>query len=320
MRRISDPAELDRCSAEMAATAPWTTLQRTVEMCRTSFDLPGYEVWGPDGDLDGFLVLTVRWALRGYVRTLCVFPAARGKGLGTRLMEQAEERIFAECRDLFICYSSFNPRAGALYRRMGYEQVGEFTDYLIPGASEIFLRKSRGPLYDRLKTGDGRRETGVGSESRCEFRDATEADRAQAAEWMAKSPPWSSVGLSPEECRDHQGEQALVACVDGLPRGLAAYRTSGTFPTWLHTLVVEPGWQGRGLGSQLLRAVEERAWTHGPNVFLGCADFLPARHLYAQRGYHIAAELRDYLAPGVTQLIFRKSLGPSTQWEKPAAR
>jgi len=42
--------------------------------------------------------------------------------------------------------SSFNPRARALYERLGYEMIGELKDYLIEGASELLMRKTIGPI------------------------------------------------------------------------------------------------------------------------------------------------------------------------------
>jgi hypothetical protein len=46
---------------------------------------------------------------------------------------------------MFLCVSSFNVRARALYQRLGYALVGELTDFLLPGASELILRKRLGP-------------------------------------------------------------------------------------------------------------------------------------------------------------------------------
>ena len=116
--------------------------------------------------------------------------------------------------------------------------------------------------------------------------------------------------MSPEKCREAQAEHALVALVDGVPRALASYRTSGPFFSWLRALVVEPGWAGRGLGAQLLQAVEEHAFRCGPNLFLGCAEFLTGRHFYASQGYQVTARFPNHLAPGVAQLIFRKVAKP----------
>jgi ribosomal protein S18 acetylase RimI-like enzyme len=47
---------------------------------------------------------------------------------------------------MFICVSSFNPRAQRFYRRLGYEVIGELKDYIVDGHSEILLRKSIGSL------------------------------------------------------------------------------------------------------------------------------------------------------------------------------
>jgi RimJ/RimL family protein N-acetyltransferase len=36
---------------------------------------------------------------------------------------------------MFLCVSSFNPRARALYERSGYRFVGELPDYVVDGHS-----------------------------------------------------------------------------------------------------------------------------------------------------------------------------------------
>jgi predicted GNAT family acetyltransferase len=69
----------------------------------------------------------------------------RGRGLGTRLLQAVEERVLRETPNVFICVSSFNPGARRLYERLGYRLVGELTDFVIPGQSEILLRKTIGP-------------------------------------------------------------------------------------------------------------------------------------------------------------------------------
>jgi ribosomal protein S18 acetylase RimI-like enzyme len=61
-------------------------------------------------------------------------------------MAYAEARIFRDTPNVFICVSSFNPRAQAFYRRLGYEVIGELRDYVVRGHSEWLLRKSIGPL------------------------------------------------------------------------------------------------------------------------------------------------------------------------------
>jgi ribosomal protein S18 acetylase RimI-like enzyme len=94
----------------------------------------------------GFIIVMTHGALLGYIRILCVDPNTRGRGLGSRLIAFAEERIFREWPNAFLFVSSFNPRARALYERLGYEVVGELKDYIVRGASEILMRKTIGPL------------------------------------------------------------------------------------------------------------------------------------------------------------------------------
>jgi ribosomal protein S18 acetylase RimI-like enzyme len=94
----------------------------------------------------GVLILHLAGPLNGYVQTIAVHPDWRCRGIGTQMMQFAEERIFRQSPNAFLCVSSFNQHAQKLYERLGYQRVGELPDFLVPGVSEILMRKTRGPL------------------------------------------------------------------------------------------------------------------------------------------------------------------------------
>ena len=100
------------------------------------------------GEVVGFLVLNMRGAFVGYIQTVALREDWRGRGLGSRLIAFAEERILRDAPNVFMCVSSFNTRARALYERLGYEVVGELRDYIVRGHSEWLLRKTTGPLSE----------------------------------------------------------------------------------------------------------------------------------------------------------------------------
>jgi ribosomal protein S18 acetylase RimI-like enzyme len=87
-------------------------------------------------------------AFVGYLQSVCVAPQWRGKGLGSELMDYVEKRILSETPNVFICVSSFNERVEKLYERRGYEVVGELKNWIVPGHSEILLRKTIAPLTE----------------------------------------------------------------------------------------------------------------------------------------------------------------------------
>ena len=132
----------------MCSTEPWITIGRTFDQSLAQVRNPDREVYlAMDGvEVRGFIILNMHGAFVGYIQTICVDGSSRGGGIGTQLIRFAEERIFRQTPNVFLCVSSFNPRARALYERLGYELVGELKDYLIPGASELLMRKTLGPL------------------------------------------------------------------------------------------------------------------------------------------------------------------------------
>jgi ribosomal protein S18 acetylase RimI-like enzyme len=132
----------------MAASEPWITLQCDYAAALRILSSPGKEIHLAVGGAEvfGFILLNVKGAFLGYIQSLCVAPRWRGQGVGRKLVDFAEERVFGQHPNMFICVSSFNHDAQRFYRRLGYEVVGELKDYLVPGHSEILLRKTIGSL------------------------------------------------------------------------------------------------------------------------------------------------------------------------------
>ena len=148
IRPLATRAEAEASARMMAGTEPWITLQRDYDAClRVVLDETRERyVAYRDDLLVGLLILNLRGSFVGYIQTVCAAPEARGTGVGTSLVAFAEERIFRDHKNAFICVSDFNPGARRLYERLGYRLVGELPDYIVAGHSELLLRKTRGPL------------------------------------------------------------------------------------------------------------------------------------------------------------------------------
>jgi [ribosomal protein S18]-alanine N-acetyltransferase len=142
------------------------------------------------------------------------------------------------------------------------------------------------------------------------------------AEWcarlMASSEPWITLGRSYEESLriilDPSRESYLA--VEGDARaGFVILCTVGPFTGYIQTLCVSPDRRGNGLGTRLLAMAEERLFALSPNVFLCVSSFnAAARRLYEREGYQLVGELPDYLVRGHSELLFRKSRGPWSEF------
>ncbi len=113
IRRLEGQAEADACARMMSASEPWVTLQRSYEDSLRLLSDPQREVYvavEPE-TLAGFLILLMHGAFTGYIQTVCVAPGMRNRGVGGRLLDFAEERIWRDSPNVFLCVSSFNPAA-----------------------------------------------------------------------------------------------------------------------------------------------------------------------------------------------------------------
>jgi [ribosomal protein S18]-alanine N-acetyltransferase len=94
---------------------------------------------GPPGAPRG-----LAWVLRRgafgrapYLKLLAVAEGDRGQGVGAALLAAAE----AVGPELVLLVSDFNDGARAFYGRQGYIQVGALADFVLPGVTELILRK-----------------------------------------------------------------------------------------------------------------------------------------------------------------------------------
>jgi ribosomal-protein-alanine N-acetyltransferase len=150
IRSLADDAEAEACAEIMATSDPWMTLGRAYDRCLATMRDESLEryVAMSGREVVGFVLIAMRGTFSGYVKSLAVRSDYRGQGLGSELMSFAEQRIFRESPNVFICVSSFNPRARAFYDKLGYERVGELREFIVRGHDETLLRKTIGPLAE----------------------------------------------------------------------------------------------------------------------------------------------------------------------------
>jgi ribosomal protein S18 acetylase RimI-like enzyme len=154
IRPIQGREEIDVCARMMAGSEPWITLQRDYDASVQTLTSPGKEVYvaACGRQILGFIILNMQGGFIGYIQSIGVAPGWRGRGIGRRLVAYAEERIFREAPNVFICVSSFNPGAQRFYRSLGYEAIGELKDFVVRGHSEILLRKTIAPWREFKKS------------------------------------------------------------------------------------------------------------------------------------------------------------------------
>ena len=101
-----------------------------------------------DDTLVGGVIIEMMGAFTGYIKSICVSPDHRGRGIGGLLMAFVETRVFREKPNVFLCVSDFNHEAQRFYEALGYGVVGVLDDYLVSGLGEVLMRKTIAPINE----------------------------------------------------------------------------------------------------------------------------------------------------------------------------
>ena len=136
-------AEREWCARLMAASEPWITLGRGLDVLLPAALDPDYVVLVArrSGAPCGFVRIHPRGVAGSpYVASVAVAESERGRGVGKALLDATEAR-HPKARYVFLCVSDFNVRARALYERHGYRLVGTLPDYVVDGHAELLMGK-----------------------------------------------------------------------------------------------------------------------------------------------------------------------------------
>ncbi len=141
MRRV----HIAPCSRIVASSEPWISLGESVNFA-LSIDRKEAHVFVVGDEPAGFIIFTPLpvFARGGYLRAMGVAAAVRKRGIGKKLLTFAEKTTARHADHFYLCVSSFNRRAQAFYRALGYAKVGTIPGLIKPGASEyIFWKRLR---------------------------------------------------------------------------------------------------------------------------------------------------------------------------------
>src|SRR5713226_4147263 len=97
------------------------------------------------------------------------------------------------------------------------------------------------------------------------------AEREACARILSTSEPWLTLGYTYEEQwqRVSATDREIYVLKEGDEVvGLAIVAMQGVLSGYLQTIAVAEKFRGQGIGTQLLRFVEERIFREQPNVFL----------------------------------------------------
>jgi len=134
-------------AALISSSDPWVTLRRDFDSCLRACTAPSdvLEIADMGGERCG-LVLVRPAGVAGapYIVSIAVAATHRSQGVGAALLAHVEQVYRSRSRHLFLCVSSFNPRARHFYERYGFKVIGTLQDFIIEGADEILMHKPLG--------------------------------------------------------------------------------------------------------------------------------------------------------------------------------
>jgi GNAT superfamily N-acetyltransferase len=159
----------------------------------------------------------------------------------------------------------------------------------------------------------------VKHDAHAKIRLMTGGDVPLLATWIPNVPLWRRYGLTAQaaagQLNDALERDDLLVVADSeagaICCGFAWCMPRGAFgrSAYLRWIGVRDDQTGTGLGTALLRHVEQAAADFAPDMILLVSDFNhDAQRFYERAGYRQVGALPGYVLPDVTELIFWKRL------------
>jgi ribosomal protein S18 acetylase RimI-like enzyme len=140
-------ADLPVCSQIMADSSLWQRYGITRESAFRRFSRgfeQNAEIWVADNrEVQGFVWYIHKGVFQrsGAIFLIGVHPAVQGQGIGTQLMDSAEEQLFDKASDIQLFVADFDLSAQRFFSNRGYAQVSGLPGYIMAGTTELIYRK-----------------------------------------------------------------------------------------------------------------------------------------------------------------------------------
>ncbi|MBY0248567.1 MAG: GNAT family N-acetyltransferase [Nitrospiraceae bacterium] len=142
-------------------------------------------------------------------------------------------------------------------------------------------------------------------------------DCAEVVQLLSQSDPWKTLGYTIADwnrifCPLPQGRDSYVAELDGRVAGVALVKQKFLLGDYLELLGVAEWARHKGIGSLLLKHVEQLVFERTKNLFACVSDFnQSARDFYKKQGYQEIGPMPNFLIPGSAEILLRKTAGPA---------
>lgn len=142
-------------------------------------------------------------------------------------------------------------------------------------------------------------------------------DRAEIVQLLGESDPWKTLGYTIADwnrifCPLPQRRDSYVAELDGRVAGVALVKQKFLLGDYLELLGVAEWARQKGIGSLLLKHVEQLVFERTKNLFACVSDFnQSARDFYKKQGYQEIGPMPNFLIPGSAEILLRKTAGPA---------
>jgi predicted GNAT family N-acyltransferase len=222
----------------------------------------------------GLIVGTGRMLQDGHIGRLAVLKAYRGRGFGSAavqaLVREAEKLRMARV------YLGAQQHAVGFYEQLGFSVCGK--PYNEVGIRHIPMER----LLFRASV---------------ELRPATEQDldfifrlqKATMYDYVDQLWGWDDAEQQAYLLERFDPARERVIVLDGTDIGVMAIEERET-EVFVSKLYIAPEHQCRGIGSQLLRSLLDRAWARDLPVTLRVMKSNPARRLYERLGFVVTGE------------------------------
>ena len=142
---------------------------------------------------------------------------------------------------------------------------------------------------------------------------AVDDERDWAAQLMATSEPWLTLGISLEQITKtcHDPEYLMfVAYVESLPAGMILLDRRGVAGSpYVKSIAVAEAYRSFGIGEALMKFSENLFCKEAKHMFLCVSSFnKKAQIFYKRQGYTMVGEFKNYVIKGADEILMHKRL------------